>query len=109
MEEKEFWYIFARNPVIAMERVFAENVRLKKEINYACTDCANLQALDAKLDKYRQVLQEIKEIASASYKPFDYSQIKSPTEVEYDYISRGQECYLRLGKILQKIYEVNNE
>lgn len=92
------------------EELKAENERLREENEILKQSSKTLAEGVCKQNelaiKYKQALAEIKEIAGKQYEPFDYSQIKSATEIEYDYIARGQECYLRLQQILQKISEV---
>lgn len=130
MEEKDFWDLFEKNPIIAMEKVLkenaelkAENERLKEKIkDKSCpfffkhtafclgrkdemfrsdfckshTNC-NIKQIVKDIDKYKQTLQEIKEIAEA-WRNNEWS------------------CYLcrknmdkKLDEILQKISEVENE
>ena len=61
------------------------------------------------LFKYKQTLQEIKEIAEAP-KPFiDFSETKTTTEVEYDYAVICNELELRLHKVLHLIAKVESE
>ena len=90
----------------------AENERLKEELaTYGatgvcevCSDKANKLA-----DKYFGCLQEIKEIAELP-KPFiDISEIKTATEVEYDYAAICNELELRLHKVLELILKAESE
>lgn len=53
-----------------IQRLKAENKELKKECmqmvdeNYASTDCRELEKLKAKNEKYKQALEEVREIAN---------------------------------------------
>lgn len=59
--------------------------------------------------KYKQTLQEIKAIAETP-KPFkDFSEIKTATEVEYDYAATCNELELRLHKVLELITKAEEE
>jgi hypothetical protein len=61
------------------------------------------------LDSYKQTLQEIKAIAEKP-KPFkDFSEIKTATEVEYDYAAICNELELRLHKVLELITKAEEE
>lgn len=64
---------------------------------------------DQKIEPYKQVLQEIKAIAELP-KPFkDFSEIKTATEVEYDYAAICNELELRLHKVLELITKAESE
>lgn len=60
------------------------------------------------LDKYEQVLTEIKEIAEEQIPYLDIDKAKTITEVEYDYAGKIYNLEQRMYKILQKISEVKN-
>lgn len=61
------------------------------------------------LFKYKQTLQDIKAIAEKP-KPFkDFSEIKTATEVEYDYAAICNELELRLHKVLELITKAESE
>lgn len=61
------------------------------------------------VNKYLTTLQEIKAIAE-SPKPFkDFSEIKTATEVEYDYAVICNELELRLHKVLELITKAEEE
>jgi hypothetical protein len=80
----------------------AENERLKEN------DCEQCKHLDLYI-KYKQTLQKIKTIAEAP-KPFiDFSEIKTATEVEYDYAAICNELELRLHKVLELITKAGEE
>ena len=117
------------------EELKAENERLKEEIKYLeeekkekiqlleqiinilypnanddelFTITFNSEYID-KLKKLQQTLQEIKAIAEAP-KPFiDFSEIKTATEVEYDYAAICIELELRLHKVLELITKAEEE
>lgn len=60
-------------------------------------------------EQYQQTLQEIKAIAELP-KPFkDFSEIKTATEVEYDYAAICNELELRLHKVLELITKAESE
>jgi hypothetical protein len=84
----------------------AENERLKREneiITGMCNSASN------RFDKIYQTLQEIKAIAEKP-KPFkDFSEIKTTTEVEYDYATICNELELRLHKVLELITKAEEE
>lgn len=99
----------------------AENERLKEDyINLSQQKdldnarwqkrCTDLHIEDkAKADKYWLVLKEIKAIAELP-KPFiDFSEIKTATEVEYDYAAIYKELELRLYKVLELIAKAESE
>lgn len=82
----------------------AENEQLKALCDTYRT-CYQAKHSDIKclFIKYKQTLQEIKAIAEAP-KPFkDFSEIKTATEVEYDYAAICNELELRLHKVLKLI------
>lgn len=90
----------------------AENARLKEELTTygatgvceVCSDKANKLA-----DKYLGCLREIKAIAEKP-KPFkDFSEIKTATEVEYDYAAICNELELRLHKVVELITKAESE
>ena len=106
----------------------AENDRLKEE-NYQlqkdCQICENfidfipckpirdmdydLQKVIGQRDDYHQTLQEIKTIAEKP-KPFkDFSEIKTATEVGYDYTAICNELEKRLHKVLELITKAEEE
>ena len=118
---------FINNPVVAYQKLMndyaelkAENERLKEEvetrdnlvehfrkeaINWAkiSNDCIK------DIENYKQTLQEIKAIAEAP-KPFkDFSEIKTATDVEYDYAAICNELELRLHKVLELITKAEEE
>ena len=124
--------VYINNPQVA--ELKAENARLKERIiklseengnliirantcsnNYRDTQrrldelCkANIHNL-ALLSKANKTLQEIKEIAETP-KPFiDNLEIKSATEVEYDYAAICNELELRLHKVLELITKSERE
>lgn len=91
----------------------AENARLKEEIK----KLEDFIKSDGEIDhinheytyKLRTCLQEIKEIAEKP-KPFkDFSEIKSATEVGYDYAAICNELELRLHKVLELIIKAESE
>ena len=98
----------------------AENERLKTQYNcYACGNCKgkedyiNLEkhhiGLRKQFDKKVRTLQEIKAIADKP-KPFKaFSEIKTATEVEYDYAAICNELELRLHKVLELITKAEEE
>lgn len=58
---------------------------------------------------YKQTLQEIKEIAEKPKLFKDFSEIKTATEVEYDYAAICNELELRLYKVLELITKAESE
>ena len=93
----------------------AENARLKEEILKWQTAYSRQYQINEnkgynkKEEQYRQTLQEIKEIAEKP-KPFkDFSEIKTATEVEYDYAAICNKLELRLHKVLELITKAEEE
>ena len=89
------------------ERLKEENVKLLFDKGTLVEFCNKLtQIIDEKKEsenKLLQTLQEIKTIAGKP-KPFkDFSEIKTATEVEYDYAAICNELELRLHKVLELI------
>jgi hypothetical protein len=88
------------------EKLKAENARLKEEKG-------GMQILIdnyiAHTEKYQQTLQEIKEIAEKPKLFKDFSEIKTATEVEYDYAAICNELELRLHKVLELITKTEEE
>lgn len=88
-------------------------IRLKKEYDMldAIIDMkdAVIDKLKAENDKLKSCLQEIKAIAETP-KPFiDNLEIKSATEVGYDYAAICNELELRLHKVLELITKAESE
>ena len=125
---KDFACINLNNYIADNNKLKAENARLKEE-NYQlqkdCQICENfidfipckpirdmdydLQKVIGQRDDYYQTLQEIKAIAEKP-KPFkDFSEIKTATEVEYDYAAICNELELRLHKVLELITKAESE
>jgi regulator of replication initiation timing len=95
------------------ERLKEENVKLLFGKGTLVEFCNKLtQIIDKKKEsenKLLQTLQEIKEIAEAP-KPFiDFSEIKTATEVGYDYAAICNELELRLHKVLELITKAESE
>lgn len=81
------------------EEIKAENEKLIEGLGIA----------NKYVNKYHKTLQEIKNIAGKP-KPFiDFSEIKTATEVEYDYAAICNEFELRLHKVLELITKVEEE
>lgn len=106
-----------------IEELKAENERLKEEIKevkkyqyeqeYLDKEIEEMQkalkTLAEGLNKRQMLLQEIKNIAGKP-KPFiDFSEIKTATEVEYDYAAICNEFELRLHKVLELITKAESE
>jgi hypothetical protein len=66
------------------------------------------KALDVSI-KYKQTLQEIKTIAEAPSPYIDNFEIKTATEVGYDYAAICNELELRLHKVLELITKAEEE
>lgn len=106
---------------IKNERLKEENYQLQKD----CQICENfidfipckpirdmdynLQKVINQRDKYIQTLQEIKAIAKASSPYIDNIEIKSATEVGYDYAAICNELEKRLHKVLEFITKAESE
>lgn len=106
-EGKEFYECEFQDKVSELEQ---ENERLKALCDTYRT-CYQARHGDIKclLPKYRTTLQEIKAIAEKP-KPFkDFSEIKTATEVEYDYATICNELELRLHKVLELITKAEEE
>jgi predicted RNase H-like nuclease (RuvC/YqgF family) len=98
----------------------AYNERLKEEIKmYKSEDTrkhnvimetlqCEKKALDVSI-KYKQTLQEIKTIAEAPSPYIDNFEIKTATEVGYDYAAICNELELRLHKVLELITKAEEE
>lgn len=87
--------VYINNPQIADLK--AENIELKERNEKIIVGYIKLS------ERYKQTLQEIKAIAEKP-KPFkDFSEIKTATEVEYDYAAICNELELRLHKVLELI------
>lgn len=81
------------------------------EVLDACCELLSMKIdeLKAENDRLNKILQEIKEIAEKP-KPFkDFSEIKTATEVEYDYAVICNELELRLHKVLELITKAEEE
>lgn len=86
-----------------MVELKAENERLEK------LKCKFKEYCTCNTEKYQQTLQEIKNVVGKR-KPFkDFSEIKTATEVEYDYAAICNELELRLHKVLELITKAESE
>ena len=82
----------------------AENEKLKAECDmYKTFYRAKHSDIKCLFIKYKQTLQEIKKIAEKPKLFKDFSEIKTATEVEYDYAAICNELELRLHKVLELI------
>ena len=102
---EELYTLFGK-PIKYWEELNAENERLKqgnKELAHY------LACMTEQRNKANTCLQEIKAIAAAP-KPFiDFSEIKTATEVGYDYAAICNELELRLHKVLELITKAEEE
>jgi cell division septum initiation protein DivIVA len=86
-----------------IKQLKAENERLKEEIK-------QLDEIGfGQLNKCKQTLQEIREIAEKPKLFIDFSETKTATEVEYDYAAICNELELRLHKVLELITKAEEE
>lgn len=95
-----------------LKRKEQECERLKDELSTygatgICETCTAKSVLQN--DKYTKVLREIKDIAEQQVPYINLDQVKTCTEVEYDYLAKVWNLEQRMYNILQKISEVNND
>ena len=69
----------------------------------ACENCPS--CLFKQLHRYKQVVKEIKNIAKQQVPYINLDQVKTCTEVEYDYAGKIWNLEQRMYNILQKIAE----
>lgn len=106
-----------RDAINCLKRLQKENKELEAENEQVKALCdmyktfyrAKHNDIDGKLFKYRQTLQEIKAIAKAPSPYIDNLEIKTATEVGYDYVVICNELELRLHKVLELITKVEEE
>ena len=92
-----------------IEELKAENERLKRELRGKRFICPQCMEFAKEIHKYQQTLQEIKAIAEADSPFIDNFEIKSATEVGYDYAAICNELELRLHKVLELITKAEEE
>lgn len=68
-----------------------------------------IDILEIRNKRYKQTLQEIKAIAEAPSPSIDNLEIKSATEVGYNYAAICKELELRLHKVLELITKAEEE
>lgn len=118
---KQVWYSEYEYKQLEKENaeLKAENVRLKNRMQTLDEEDITVEITEDEFEEYKQLkaenkrlkscLQEIKEIAETP-KPFiDNLEIKSATEVGYDYAAICNELEKRLHKVLELITKAESE
>ena len=96
-------FLYKKDYIKLSQQKDLDNTRWQKR-------CTDLHIEDkAKADKYWLVLREIKKIAEAPSPFIDNFEIKSATEVGYDYAVICNKLELRLHKVLELITKTEEE
>lgn len=107
----------ARETVAELKAECEELKKKVKELHQGWMDCdkeSNLQEANSEfrqrvINRYKQTLTEIKEIAEEQIPYFNIDKAKAMMEIEYDYAGKIYNLEQRMYKILQKISEVLND